>query len=252
MTAHHPTSRPNPSCVGPSGAPGSPAPGRSNGRPAGQPIVGGEHHLACDTTTIEQIAEAAEVSPSTFFRYFPTKEAVALADDLDPYMLRAFAEVPAGVPPIAAIKAGLVAALDRIGREALDFERERQKIVLSEPELRAVMLDEFTRNVTMLATAVAEREGADPNGFEARVFAGAVVGALYAGLSPHSKTDHDYAEALVALDLLEQGLPLSPRNSPTTGLGAIARPEPKQSGMEPKQLGIEPKQPDPGSRTMAG
>src|SRR6266508_3120114 len=38
-------------------------------------------------TTVDQVAEAADVSPSTFFRYFPNKEAVMLQDDYDPRMI---------------------------------------------------------------------------------------------------------------------------------------------------------------------
>ena len=47
-------------------------------------------------TTIEQIADAAEIAPSTFFRYFPTKESVLMANDLDQVTINALAQQPAG------------------------------------------------------------------------------------------------------------------------------------------------------------
>src|SRR3974377_751098 len=54
-------------------------------------------------TTVEQIADAAEVSPSTFFRYFPSKESLLLADDLDPLVLAAFEAQPPELSPTQAI-----------------------------------------------------------------------------------------------------------------------------------------------------
>jgi MFS transporter, DHA2 family, multidrug resistance protein len=53
-----------------------------------------------DATTIEQIIEAADVSETTFFRYFPAKEDVVLADDYDPLLVQAFQAQPGRAPPL--------------------------------------------------------------------------------------------------------------------------------------------------------
>ena len=54
-------------------------------------------------TTVEQIAAAAEVSPSTFFRYFPTKEDVVLQDDLEPLLIEALEHQPPEMSIVAAM-----------------------------------------------------------------------------------------------------------------------------------------------------
>ena len=52
-----------------------------------------------DNTTVDQIAHAADVSPRTFSRYFPTKETVvaAIADDMDAYIAEALERQPTDV-----------------------------------------------------------------------------------------------------------------------------------------------------------
>jgi len=60
-------------------------------------------------TTVEQIAAAAEISPATFFRYFPTKEDVVLQDDVDVLTMAAFDAQPPGLSPVAAVRAAAAA-----------------------------------------------------------------------------------------------------------------------------------------------
>jgi AcrR family transcriptional regulator len=91
-----------------------------------------------DGTTVEEIAEACEVSPRTFFRYFPTKEDVlfADADTRRDRLLAVLAEQPAEAPTFAALEAAMRAlALDyRDDRAALVA---RSKVVGGSPQLQA-------------------------------------------------------------------------------------------------------------------
>jgi AcrR family transcriptional regulator len=77
-------------------------------------------------TTVDQIAEAAEVSQSTFFRYFPTKEDVVLTDDYDPLIAAAIRAQPAGLHPIDAVAAGIRMVFSTLTSKDIEDERRRQ------------------------------------------------------------------------------------------------------------------------------
>src|SRR5260370_4758285 len=102
-----------------------------------------EHALALfreqgyDATTVDQIAEAAEVSPSTFFRYYPTKEDVVLQDDLDVLAISSFREQSPDLSIVAAFRAAAKEALDSLTEEERDSLRDPSPLIVCIPELRA-------------------------------------------------------------------------------------------------------------------
>jgi AcrR family transcriptional regulator len=157
-------------------------------------------------TTVEQIAEAAEVSPSTFFRYFPTKESVLLADDMDPMILDALAAQPPDLSPSQAVRRAYETAMANLSEEQREFENVRQRLMFSIPELKAAMYDEYFRTITTFAEALGRRIGRDAEDYELRVFAGALTGAMIAVYDPGPGAIDTVSRAL---DFVDAGMPLT-------------------------------------------
>ena len=161
-------------------------------------------------TTVEQIAEAAEVSPSTFFRYFPTKEDVVLQDDFDVLGTEAFEAQPAELSPVAAFRAAAAQMLATLTPEELARFRETTELALTVPEVRARAMDEFARTIDEIAAAVARRTGRAPDDFAVRNVAGAVIGVIMSATMPWAEAPSDdmFERIDAALAHLEAGLPL--------------------------------------------
>src|SRR6201996_8340861 len=156
-------------------------------------------------TTVEQIAEGAEVSPSTFFRYFPSKESLLLADDLDPLILAAFEAQPPDLSLIQAFRRSYQAVMAHLPSDQLEFENTRQRLIFSIPELKGALYDEYYRTVRVAAEAIGRRIGRPAGDFEVRVFVGAMVGAMMGAYDSAPKTSDTVYRAL---DFLEAGMPL--------------------------------------------
>lgn len=165
-----------------------------------------------DETTVEQIAAAAEVSPSTFFRYFPTKEDVVITDEYDPVMAQVFRAQPAELSPIEALRATFREVMTEMYEQDLDQIVTRTRLMLSVPALRARTFDAM-REGTMgvVIEIIAERVGRAQDDPDVQAFSWAVMGvmqaAVYTWLDNQETTD---LPALVDhnLELLAAGCPL--------------------------------------------
>ncbi|MFJ8592791.1 TetR/AcrR family transcriptional regulator [Streptomyces sp. NPDC093598] len=163
-----------------------------------------------DATTVEQIAERAEVSPSTVFRYFPTKEDIVITDEWDPVMLAEVRARPEDESWADTLRHVMRTALDLSLAEEPEVTRLRTRLGVEVPAVRARTMESMAATGRLLREALAERSGLDPDGLELRVFAMSVMGGLMEVSHYWAETGHrDDIRVLVdrALDVLEHGLP---------------------------------------------
>ncbi|MFD0852399.1 TetR family transcriptional regulator, partial [Actinomadura adrarensis] len=111
-------------------------------------------------TTVEQICAAAEISPSTFFRYFPTKEDVVIDDEYDPILMEVFRKQPPELSPLEALRATLRELFPYIYEHEREPMSQRTRLMLSEPALSARLFESMrTGTQGALAELAAERSG---------------------------------------------------------------------------------------------
>lgn len=132
-----------------------------------------------DKTTVEDIAAAAGVSHMTFFRHFPTKEAVVLDDPYDDLIGEAVLAQDQTLPALERVRLGLLAAWSALPEPAADDTRVRVRIMAGHPGLRARAWDNNRRTADIITAALVS-QGVPT--LEARVVTGACLGALMEAL----------------------------------------------------------------------
>jgi AcrR family transcriptional regulator len=115
------------------------------------------HEQGFDATTTEQIAAAADVAKGTIFLYAPTKArllVLVFETNLETAFEQAFAELPAGLPPVEALLS-IFRRVYRVYEGDLDLSRrfvqEALFLTANDPPYSAVLDAFFARLVALIA-----------------------------------------------------------------------------------------------------
>ncbi|MEU8250776.1 TetR family transcriptional regulator [Nonomuraea sp. NPDC048916] len=161
-----------------------------------------------NATTVEQIAEAAEVSPATFFRYFPTKEHLVTLDRFPP-LVEALASQPPGAP-VTVLRGAFRTAFAALSAEEIAAGHAREVFAATVPELLVASLRKSPGLLREVREIVADKAGCDADDPRIRDTIGAVFGVVamvWLEWAQNARMDGP-AEVDRALAHLESGLSL--------------------------------------------
>ncbi|MFJ8307979.1 MULTISPECIES: TetR family transcriptional regulator [unclassified Streptomyces] len=121
-----------------------------------------------EQTTVDEIADAVDVSQRTFFRYFANKEAVVFAaqDTVESHFVDALRQRPPAEGPFTAMRRATLSAWDTIDEllspvVPVALYMRTYQVIESTPALLAVHLRRSAELEEHIARLIAEREGLD-------------------------------------------------------------------------------------------
>ncbi len=140
-------------------------------------------------TSVDEICDRAEVSRSTFFRYFGSKDAVFGSDILEEELI-ALLDAP-GPPSLADLENRICAGLAALPAADWEIERRRMHLLRTVPELRPILVSEAFRPFPPARRYVARMLGLPVDSLRVRTVAGAVIGALAAQQVPDAEGEYE-------------------------------------------------------------
>lgn len=141
-----------------------------------------------DAVTVEEIAEAADVSVRTFFNYYSHKEHAILGRDPEDLArsLRRLREAPAELSPLTALRMLVTEALADLDQRP-GTVRQRIELVVRSPALLSQFVLLGAEDERALAVALAERMGEPPESVRPMLLVGVVGTAVRVAMDRHKE-----------------------------------------------------------------
>jgi AcrR family transcriptional regulator len=153
------------------------------------------------STTVADVADAAEVSERTVFTYFPAKEDLLFSDlvELEHGLAAALAARPHGTPALDALRNFVVENLGRFDDQA----RRRWQVVSQDEQLRSRERARQAELGGVIASAIADDLGDEVDDLRPQLVTAAVIAAFTAAyehrFSTRSSTE-TRAQAIAVID----------------------------------------------------